>query len=105
MLSAVLTWASTISRRAARSAVNAVESWRELAQRLDLICVYSALLNWPLINLQAGSAECTPCLSLRSDFMQAQPSGYSCHFPVSAAGATTCCEPFYTRAASWPACS
>jgi hypothetical protein len=42
--------------------------------------------------LQAGSAECTPCLSLRSDFMQAQPSGYSCHFPVSAAGATTCCE-------------
>ena len=43
-------------------------------------------------NLQAGSAECTPCLSLRSDFMQTEPSGYSCHFPVSAAGATTCCE-------------
>jgi hypothetical protein len=57
-----------------------------------MVQVVIAVLIRLLLILQAGSAECTPCLSLRSDFMQAQPSGYSCHFPVSAAGATTCCE-------------
>ncbi len=64
----------------------------------------SLVPTWLLVILQAGSAECTPCLSLRSDFMQAQPSGYSCHFPVSTAGATTCCECKYQNARTLCSC-
>lgn len=48
--------------------------------------------SFALFRMQAGSGECTPCLSVRSAFSQVESSGYSCHYPVSTAGATTCCE-------------